>query len=59
MFSSSTQMKYWTFPSQAELDQLRKEANHRFIGAHYDGDMEADVSLMIFEQSILDQLVLV
>ena len=37
-------MKYWMFPSQAEVDQLRREANHQFIAAHYDGDMEADVS---------------
>jgi cyclin H len=42
MFPSGTQMKFWTFHSQSELDQLRKEANHKYIRAHYDGDMEVD-----------------
>jgi len=35
-------MKFWTFPSQFEIDQLHREANHRYVSSHYDGDMEID-----------------
>lgn len=31
MFPTSTQRKYWTFSGETEIQQLRKEANERFI----------------------------
>ncbi|KAJ8307623.1 hypothetical protein KUTeg_014814 [Tegillarca granosa] len=34
MFPTSTQRKYWTFSGETEIQQLRKEANERFIKKH-------------------------
>ncbi|KAL3885288.1 hypothetical protein ACJMK2_025371 [Sinanodonta woodiana] len=34
MFSTSSQLKYWTFRGETELAELRKEANQRFRQEH-------------------------
>ena len=46
MFSTSTQIKYWTFHEQVELEQLREEVNHQYVSKNGGGDLDADVCVM-------------
>ena len=34
MFPSSTQIKHWTFSSEAEITKYREEANAKFVAKH-------------------------
>ncbi|CAG2178985.1 unnamed protein product, partial [Oppiella nova] len=40
MFSTSTQLKHWLYGSEEELNQLRTEANQRFIRHRVTDDLD-------------------
>jgi len=53
MFSSSSQLKFWTFSGNGELVRLRKEANHKYISSHVHKDRADQLFLTVEEERIL------